>query len=99
MRQGAWPVAALHSLRLESNVAPRGEDQCDCQFGRRDGRIALAGRNRNAELRTSLEIDGLRIASHQRNQFQLRQPLQQSTGELDALPYRNHDIGVEEALD
>src|ERR1700722_18318692 len=99
VRKGARPIATLHALRLKSDVAPRRKDQGHRQFGRRNGRITLAGRNRNAELRTGLEIDCLRIASHQCDQFQLWQPLQHSARELHALPYRDHDVGVTEALD
>ena len=99
MRQRAGPFAALHALGLERDVAAGGDDQRQRQLGRRHRRIALAGRDRNAELGGGGEVEHVRVAADQRDQLELRQPLQQRARELDPLADRHHHVGILQPLD
>ena len=95
--QGHSP--APHPLGLERDVAARGDDQRQGQLGRRHRRVAVAGRDRNAELGGGGEIDHVRVAADQRDQLELGQPLQQRARELDPLADRHHHVGVLQPLD
>jgi hypothetical protein len=99
VRQGAGPVAALHALGFERDIAARRDHQRDGELGRRDRRVAHPGRDRDAELGAGLEIDHLRIAADQRDQLELRQADQQRAREFHALADRHHDVGVGKPLD
>ena len=99
VRQRARPFAAPHPLGLERDVAARGDDQRQRQLGRRHRRVAHAGRDRNAELGRGGEIEHVRVAADQRDQLELRQPLQQRARELDPLADRHHHVGVLQPLD
>jgi len=63
---GFGGLAAAHALGLERDVAPRRHDEGDRQLRRRHRGIALAGRDRNAELGAGGKIDGAGIAPDQR---------------------------------
>jgi hypothetical protein len=99
MRQRARPLAPLHALGFERHVTAGGDDQGQRQFGRRIGRITLAGRHRNAERGTGGKVDRLRIAADQRDQFELRQLLEQRARKLHPLPDRHDHVGIAQAFD
>ena len=95
--QGHLPRA--HPLGLERDVAAGGDDQRQGQLGRRHRRVALAGRDRDAEFGGGGEIDHLRVPADQRKQLELRQPLQQLTREFDPLADRHHHVGILQPID
>ena len=99
VRQRARPVAAPHALGLQRDVAPRRHDQRHGELGRRVRRIALAGRDRNAERGAGGKIDGAGVAPDQREQLELGQPLQQRARKIDPLADRDDDIGIAQPLD
>ena len=95
--QGHLPLP--HPLGLERDVAARGDDQRQGQLGRRHRRVADAGRDRDAEFGRGGEIEHVRVAADQRDQLQLRQPLQQRTREFDPLADRHHHVGILQPID
>ena len=99
MRQRARPVAAPHPLGLQRDVATRCHDQREGELRRSYGRIALAGRDRDAERRAGREIDGAGVAADQRQELELGQPLEQRAREIDPLADRDDDIGIAQAGD
>jgi hypothetical protein len=99
MRQRAGPFTPLHASGFERHIAAGGHDQRERQLGRRHRRIALAGRDRDAELGASGKVDHRRIAADQRDELEFRQPFEQRARELDPLADRDHHVCVAQALD
>ena len=99
VRQRARPVAAPHAFGFERHVAARRQDQGERELGRRDRRIADARGDRNPELGAGRKIDHLGAATDQRDELQIRQPFQQSPGELGPFPDRHDNVGVAQVLD
>ena len=99
MRQRARPFAALHAFGLERHVAAGRHDQGERELGRRNRRIARAGRDRNPELGAGGEVDHLGISADERDQPELRQPFEQRPGKFDAFADRDDYVGIAKALD
>jgi hypothetical protein len=85
--------------RRRCDVAARRQHQGERELGGRRRRIALAGGDRDPELGAGGKIDGRGPPADQREQAELRQPLEQGAGETHALPDGDDHLGVAQPLD
>ena len=99
MRQRARPFAALHALGFERHVAARRHDQGKRELGRRNRRIAGAGRDRNPERGAGRKVDHLGVSPDQRDEPEFRQPFEQRAGKFDPFANRDDHVGIAQALD